>query len=65
MELFPIGSRFNYLGVNMIATGHYQVWPGCGVYPRLSADYVDAHGKVQNIGFALSELPALRAENPC
>jgi hypothetical protein len=64
-KLFPLGSRFNYLGLSLIVTGHYEVWPGLGMVPRLTADYVDRHGRIQSVTFALRELPGLRAENPC
>lgn len=63
---FPMGARFNYLGVRLVVTCHWQEYvtaTGIRRNPRLYADYVDAHGVIRNVSFSERELPALMAEN--
>lgn len=61
---FPLGARFNYLGVRLVVTDHWIQYPGCGDrFPRLRADYVNAHGDIKAAEFSQNELPALMAEN--
>jgi hypothetical protein len=61
---FPMGARFNYLGVKLVVTGHWVSYPCCSDrIPRLRADYVNAHGDIKNIEYSVNELPALMAEN--
>lgn len=60
------GETFAYLGVTMMVTGHWDVWPsmyGFDIRPRLRCDYVDAHGVLHQCSFGLGELPTLEREN--
>jgi hypothetical protein len=60
---FPLGARFNYLGVRLVVTGHWIQYP-CGPrMPMLRADYVNAHGDIKPAEFRGCELPTLMAEN--
>lgn len=65
LKLFrDIGEKFNYLGIEMIVTGHVRMTvAGQGTFPILSANYVSNDGIVQNIEFTIDRLPVLIAEN--
>lgn len=55
MELAPIGTRFEYLGVDMIVTGHTKFLPGIGRVSALVADYADKSGIIRGAVFSYSE----------
>lgn len=61
-----IGEKFNYMGVEIIVTGHYEAVPcGFGIIFEacLKGDYKTDQGEIKNISFDHSELEALKAEN--
>lgn len=58
IDLFPIGSRIKYLGIEMLVVDH---WSYRG--PLLRTNYVDKNGVLQNAEFWLREIEALKAEN--
>ena len=60
------GETFRYLGVTMMVTGHWEIWPnlyGFHIHPSLRCDYVDVHGVLHNASFSPDELPTLEREN--
>lgn len=62
----PTGSKFEYLGRQMVATGHQDVeLVGCTIYlrPRLTADYADDLGKIHRIEFSAAEVMAMMAQD--
>lgn len=65
-ELFPLESRFNYRGIEMIVVGHWDCIVAFGEiikYPYLKAEYVDEVKVFHNVGFRLHELEILKKEN--
>ena len=65
-EWKPIGSKFEYLGRQMVATGHLQIeFVGYSVRlrPCLKADYADDLGKIHAIEFSAAEVMAMMAHN--
>lgn len=65
-----IGEKFNYLGVEMMVTGHFDVHFPLNVYdslrikPCLKVDYVTKNGEIKGGTFYVKDLPMLRKENP-
>jgi len=65
-EWKPIGSKFEYLGRSMVATGHSHIeFVGYSVLlrPCLKADYADDLGKIHSIEFSAAEVMAMMVPN--
>ena len=61
-----IGEKFYYLGIEMLVTGHQDVFfngYGLAFIPCIKADYINRHGEIKQIQFAYKELNSLIAEN--
>jgi hypothetical protein len=60
------GEKFKYLGVEMIVTGHKELFiaPYCCTYfPCIKASYVNKQGDIKNVQFDYDELEVLKKEN--
>jgi len=65
-EFRKVGEEFNYLGVEMIVTGHsYFVSGEIGFHdwPSLCADYANKRGEIKHITFGMDELTGLINQN--
>jgi hypothetical protein len=67
VKRFPIGSEFQYLGVRMCVRSHWDMFMAgycCVRQPKLTAEYVDAHGLFQRKQFWLGQYGKLDQDNP-
>ena len=59
---WPIGTKFKYLGVDMIVTGNFSVGHGITssyLYQIIKADYLDNNGVIREISFCENEFNSL------
>ena len=62
---FPMGSKIEYLGVDMVITGHYRWDGGCGHMSGLETNYVDGKGVIRTHWFCQREVYNLFMTNQC
>lgn len=63
VETFPMGTKLNYMGIQMIVCGHWEYMYPLGFYPELICDYVDGDGIIRNVKFNVREINTLKKEN--